>query len=114
ARPVGISHARFLPCLRFKCSLRCPNTIDTLLLCLNPCRHLIASARSMLGIFCCIMVVGDSEPVGYLRRQVCLSLPHAGIAHRLVTRGVGLQLRPIDSDVAKAHKASHTAKQENL
>jgi hypothetical protein len=95
-------------------SLRRPNAIETLLFCLDPCRHLIASTRSMFGILCRIMMLGDFEPAGYLRRQFCLSLLHAGIAHRFVTRGVCLQLCTIDSDVAKAHQASCAAKQENL
>ncbi len=81
----------------------------------HPVRHLVAApVGAMAGVLLVVGRLGPLQPAGHLGGQRGLGLRHAAVAHRLVARGVGLELGAVDGDVAEPDEARRPAEPQHL
>src|SRR5271166_6735610 len=88
---------------------------EPLFLIRDPSGHLIAAlvlAESF--VLLCVRRFGGGQPAVHLGLKLRLALFHAPIAHGLVLGGVGLDLGPIQRNMAELRKPRHLRKLQHL
>jgi len=76
-------------------------------------RQLVAPGIAIELVLGGIDRLGLAEAGLHLRGKRCLALGHPGVAHRLVSGSVGLELRPIERDPAELDEAGFLAQDED-
>ena len=115
ARPALVLRVGRIGSLCLQRGLGGPDRLQPPLLVGHPVRRLVAApVRAMLAILGRIGLAGLLQPALDLGGQRRLGRLHPAVAHRLVARGIGLQLGPVHGHMPELHQPRRPAQAQHL